>query len=235
MTAITAMTRNQMLDLTTQLLGGFVLGADDFDRLLLIAQVKYELKREWQILKKIDDSILITAANSYLTLNTLPEDFIRLTSDNPVKLYGAAGDVLNCKQIPMEQRLSYKNNFGYFYLDYAQNKIAFTGSPQGTYTAQLSYLYKPADINENTLWAFPGWCHAILPYDIAVNYKGGIDYDSISESQARYNQQELDEIWDFMVDWDCKLQTQALDGLERNQDGINFTPNQVQNFNNGGY
>jgi len=210
------MTYDQMKELTTQLLNGYALGTDEFNRLLHFAQAKYESLRDWMILKSLDTSQTITPSTIYTTPKSLPSDFMRFLSDRPIVLVGStAGDEIECVEIPLEKRERHRFDFGKFYVDYKNSAISFTGTPNGSYTVNQFYLYKPSDISNIVSWVFPSWCHALLPYDIAVNYKGGIDYDSISESQARYNQQQIDQILERMVLWDAKMQASQLEGLDR--------------------
>ena len=212
------MTYQDIKDFTTQLLNGETLGTSDFDRLLHSAQRKYERKREWMMLKGINSSLTLTRADTYLTAKALPADFGRFNIERPVVLKDSAGNERVVRQIPMEARQAYFNIFGFFYVDYYNSNVYFTGTADQTYTIIFNYQIAPSDIDASHPWFFPADFHYILPYDIAVNYKTGIDYDITNAQQANNNQQQINEIWQNMVAWDAGMQADALKGLDRRVD-----------------
>jgi hypothetical protein len=208
-------TRDELKEFTTTLLNGFELSDTEFDSFLHLEQGRIEDLAEWEILKKESQAISLTSADTYTTLKTLPDDFLAPVSDDPIVLLSGNSVTPEFAQIPFNMRHRYKDDFGKFYIDFRQNKIGFCGSAGGSYTAAINYIYKPEDIDDDNPWPFPYRFRPVLAYGVAINYKGGVDYDAISESQARYNQQQYDLIVKSMTAWNARLAAKALEGVDR--------------------
>lgn len=223
------MTWQNLLDFVTQLINGEVLGDNDFNRLLLHAQRKYESKREWAMLKRQDSSQTISPADAttngsaYKTAKSLPSDFSRHLVDKGVVLVDSTGNEFELLQIPFEARQAYYNMFGYYCVDFYSQSLFIMGNPTQTYTILQNYQANPKTIvktvttptTQSTTWIFPAQFHSILAYDIAINYKLGIDYDTTNAVQVQGNERQLQDIWDDMVMWDAKLQVDSLKGMDR--------------------
>ncbi len=237
------MTWQDMRDLTTQLLAGEDLGDANFNRLLLISQRKYEAKRNWRYLRGISNRQTVAASPStsiYLTPYQLPSlaagdpgDFGRFSNERPVVLKDALNNETELRQIPMEARQAYWNIFGYFYVDFFNNKLYITGNPTLTYTLIINYKIKPPALASGLTWWPHEDFHAILPLDIAIGYKGGIDYDVTNAQQNTQHRADLKDLWDAMVYWDAEQEVDALKGLDRRVEGGNtFVSGQLNGTNN---
>jgi hypothetical protein len=209
--------KTTVLNFTTRLLSGYVLGDDEFNGYLWFAQSIIENLREWMVLKTIDQSLSWTPSDTYLTAKALPTNFLRLISDNPVIVIDSVGTETVCYEISMDMRNRYKDYNNRFYIDYANNNIYFCGTASQNYTVVINYLKKPADITDSDPWPFPTWCLPVLAYEIAINYKG-VDYDVVNAVQSQYNQQQLEAIKNGMFEWDSNMQVGSLRGVDRSLD-----------------
>ena len=198
--------------LTTNLLGGNALDEDLFYQLLNLAKNQREMMRDWMKLRTYDTSITFTASDTYLTGKSLPERFLRTYSFDPdnsgVFIVTAEGAKMPLSPISMSQRYDYRNMEGYYYIDHANSTISRTGAIAGT--LHLNYLRGTVDITENTEWSmlpdsFTS-AAALLAYDVAMEQKGGIDWDRVNASQIPYNQRKLQSLETNLATWDARLQ-----------------------------
>lgn len=231
-----------MRDLTTQFLSNEDIGDTNFNRLLLLSQRKYEAKRNWRMLRGVSNRQTVSASPTtsiYLTPFQLPSlaagdpgDFGRFSNERPVVLKDSSGNETELRQIPIEARQAYYNIFGYFYVDFFNNKLYLTGNPTLTYTLIINYKIKPPALIKGLTWWANEDYHAILPLDIAIGYKGGIDYDVTNAAQNNQHERDLKELWDAMVYWDAEMDVDALKGLDRRVDGgYVFQSGQLPNTN----
>jgi hypothetical protein len=203
--------------LTTNLLGGNALDVDLFYQLLNMQKNLREMQRDWMKLRTEDTSITFTSADTYLTGKILPARFLRTYSfyDQYGQLAGpfivtSGGSKVPLKPIKFEQRYDYQNSEGYYYIDTKNGTIGRTGSTAGT--LHLFFLQGTVDITSATTWGLPpsdGY-GALLAYDVAVEQKGGIDWDTINANQVPYNQRKIDQLEANLATWDARLQQAEL-------------------------
>lgn len=92
-----------------------------FYQLANIAKTNLEEERPWQFLKKLDSSATASAGQTFQTTRSLPDDF---RSDYRVLL----GPDRELQPIPFESQHLYRNVFGCYFIDLANDVYAITGT-----------------------------------------------------------------------------------------------------------
>ena len=211
------MNGEDLLILTTNLLGGTVLDEDMFYQLLNSAKNQREMMRDWMALRAEDSSLTFTAADTYLTGKNLPARFLRTYQfrDSEGDLSGpfivdSSGNKTPLKAIKFEQRFDYKDTPGYYYIDHKNRTISRTGTTAGT--LHLFFIQGSEDITAATAWTLPPTDSygVLLAYDVAVEQKGGIDWDTVNANQVPYNQRKIFTLESNLATWDSRLQQAEL-------------------------
>ena len=208
------MTGPELYDLTTELLGGKTLDVTLFYQLLNMAKNRREAMRPWVILRKVDSSLTVAGGDGITNTKALPTRFIKPYSlrrpdgsRTPVVL--RTGDsVLYVSQIQFGSEQERRDDTDLFFIDLANNRYAFTGIRDQSYTIYFSHLAFSVEITAQVDWVFPSQFHPILAFDVAVSQKGGIDWDELNARMAQYNGQDTQQVWSAMVMWDTDLQRQ---------------------------
>lgn len=208
---------SELYTLCTNLLGGNALDEELFYQLINMQKNMREMSRDWMKLRKIDTSITFTSSDTYLSGKTLPARFLRTYGfyDQYGNLAGpfivtSSGSKVPLKPLKLAEMYDNRNVEGYYCIDVANGTIVRTGSTAGT--LQLPYLQGSADIAEGVAWGLPpsdGY-GAILAYDVAVEQKGGIDWDTINASQVPFNQRKINQLEANLATWDARLQQAEL-------------------------
>lgn len=187
-----------------------------------------EMKRPWKVLSVVDNSQTVLGSNTYQTPFTLPADFVRLLGDSSlsegsVVLYNAgANNFEYLTEIPIEQILMYKTNFGRVAVDYANGLFYITGVVPGSYAIYLYYIKFTDDITLLTSWTnFPARFHPILAYRAAARWRLGTDYDDVNARNADDNEAMAQRIEAAMFEWDQELALSAVNAIDYrgNSDG----------------
>lgn len=209
------MTGSELYILTTQFLGGQTLDETLFYQLLNSAKDRREMMRDWMVLRTRDTSITFTSADTYLTGKTLPDRFLRVYTSfdedglsDTVFLVTSSGAKVPLQPIKQSQAYEYRNDEGYYYIDIKNGTISRTGTTAGT--LWLYYLQGTEDISETGEWDFPAYSHPLLAYDVAVEQKGGIDWDTINANQVPFNQRKIQQLELSLATWDSLLQKAEL-------------------------
>lgn len=205
-----------MYTLTQGLLSGFAMDQTMFYQLLNSAKARRERRRDWVVLRDFDSSKSFTASDSYTSTKALPSTFLRVyapysnTTDKDgsqtgVYLVDSAGNKTALSPIPFARRFDYKDVEGKYYIDSKNNTIGRTGSTAGT--LHLFYHSSTPTIDENATWVgFPDDAGVLLAYDVAVQHKGGIDWDTVNANQVPYNLDAMQKIESSLNMWDARLQ-----------------------------
>ncbi len=186
---------------------GDIINETFFYQILNSAYHRRHRSRAWYFLLKVDQSTSAAVSDTYLTMKTLPTDFMR---EKKVVLVNGSG--LNREvyfPIPFEQRISYKDASRRYYIDFLNSKFALTGNVDEAKTINLFYYHKPADIATGTSPIWPSDFHLLLAFDVAAIMKGGIDYDDQNARMAPENRAAAKVIDDSMIAWDQDLQLTA--------------------------
>jgi hypothetical protein len=210
------MTKAQLYTLTTNLLGGYQIDADLFTVLLNMKKGQREMSRDWVVLRSHDASISFSASDTYLSTKALPARFLRLyepyagaNGRQPgVFIVDNAGTKHPLVPVKFADRATVADVEGFFYLDMKNRTIGRTGALAGT--LHLYFLEATEDLDEDTEWSFPDYAHPLLAYDVAVEHKGGIDWDTINANQVPFNVATVRSLESSLAMWDARLQQQEL-------------------------
>lgn len=215
-----ALKGSDLYDLTTKIMLGVSIDVTLFYQLLSQAQARIETMREWAILKKSDISQVANASDSFLTPKTLAPDFNFWQTEDPLILYRANSpqDFLQYQEVPFANRYFYQSDPWKYAVDYANFQFYLLGQAlPSQYIIQQNYIYKPADVAQNTSWVFPNHFHPVLAYEVGVMYELGTDYDDLKQATGGEKVKIRDSILEQMINWDARLQTQSLNGVNRGQ------------------
>lgn len=211
------MTPAELVTLNTNLLGGNAMDIDLFYQLANMAKNQREMMRDWMVLRTLDSTITFSSSDDYTSTKTLPARFLRTYTfyDSQGNLRGpyivtASGSKVELKPIKFAERYDYRNIEGYYYIDVKNGKIGRTGLTAGTLT--IPYLQGTPDFDEgsSSIWSFPDFAIPLLAYDVAIEQKGGIDWDRVNASQIPYNERKLKQIETNLATWDARLQQAEL-------------------------
>jgi hypothetical protein len=178
------------------------------EELALLNDVYQEtaFERPWNILKT---SATGTVVNNEIAL---PTDFAYIYNNRnyagndtyanlPVIFIGSTYQPYYL--INFDERRQYRDQRGYAYVDYANNKIVFTATPADT-AYEFDYIKVPAALTLSDSPVFPERFHKKFAYDMAIQ-------DSIVQMsdklQALFeaNKAESDRYRSSMEMWDSKL------------------------------
>lgn len=210
------MTGAQLKTICTIFLGGVSLDETFFYQLINMHKDLLEMKRDWMILRNFDNSITFSSSDDYTSTKSLPTRFLRIyapydaNSRNQTGVYivDSTGSKTPLKPIPFARRYDYKDVDGYFYIDIANNKIGRTGTTAGT--LHIFYLKGSPEITSSVEWNFPSFSHPILAYEVAIEQKGGIDWDRVNANQVPFNKETVKSINSGLALWDARLQQAEL-------------------------
>ena len=210
------MNGGELYILTTEFLGGTSLDEILFYQILNMKKDVLEMERDWMILRTFDSTITFTSSDDYTSTKTLPDRFLRVytpfddmtKAQTGVYIVDSSGNKIPLKPIAFARRFDFKDVEGYYYLDIKNRKIGRTGTTAGT--LHIFFLQGTAEITESSTWEFPTWAHPLLAYFIAIEQKGGIDWDTINANQVPYNNKSLGMIERNLNMWDARLQQSEL-------------------------
>jgi hypothetical protein len=211
------MNGSELYTLNTSLLGGNAIDEDLFYQLLNMAKDQREMMRDWMKLRTEDTTITFASSDTYLSTKTLPDRFLRTYSFYDYKgefngpfIITTGGSKVPLLPIKFEERYDYKDIDGYYYIDVKNSTIGRTGTTAGT--LHLFFLQGTVDIASGTTWTLPptNGYSALLAYDVAIEQKGGIDWDRINASQIPYNERKMKQLEVNLSTWDARLQQQEL-------------------------
>lgn len=204
-----------MNTMVTALNGGRAMNSVLFYQMLNSKKNILEASRDWMILRTIDTSLTFSSSDLYTSGKTLPARFLRTYTftDQAGNLRGpyiinSAGSKVPLLPIKLAERYDYKDTEGYYWIDVKNSTIGRTGTTAGT--LYLPYLQGTADIAAGTTWEFPTFAHPILPFEVAVVQKGGIDWDRVNANQVPYNLQDIRDARSALIMWDARLQQAEL-------------------------
>lgn len=166
------------------------------------AKRKLERKRNWSFLKTLDSTQTSSSGDTYLSMKTLPSDFLA-----PLSLY-IGTDTLPYHEIPYTERQNWQNRARTYYVDYVNSQFAIC-SP-GTGTIYLYYNKSTPDLTLTTSPVFPTTYHEILAYDVIVDYFLGEDNDDVNDKKALYWKGEYNDMLNDFKNWDALQQSSAL-------------------------
>lgn len=105
--------------------------------------------------------------------------------------------------INFDQRRQYRNQKGYAYIDYAQDKIVFLDTPSDT-SYEFDYIKVPPTLGLNDTPLFPERFHKKFAFDMAIQDSIIQMSDKIADL-VTVNKAEADRYMRSMEMWDSKL------------------------------
>lgn len=206
------MNGQQILNTLAGLLGSEVIDPVVGLSLVNVARVIFQEDRPWEILKKTDDSVTVPAGLNPNNPLTIPADFARFIDDkNEIILSNGTTINYRLRQAPLESKLLYQNQFGWFVMDEANGVFYILGQVPQQLTVYFNYISDPGDITLTTQWGnFPVRFHKILPPICAAMYRLGVDYDSLNARNAADNELRANKLFTAMVNWDTNLALAAV-------------------------
>ncbi len=177
---------------------------------------KLERKRNWNFLKAFDNSNTSASGDTYLTMKTLPTDFM-----SPISMY-ISGDSYPYKEVPFVDRENWQNRSRVYYIDYINSQMGITAPQNGT--INLYYKKKTADLTLLTSPVFPVQYHEILAYGIIEGWYLGEDTDDLNNKKAMYWQREYNDMLNDMKQWDAMITA--------NEQNNNYATVELRDVNN---
>lgn len=189
--------------------------------------------RPWKVLSTKNTGQTVTGSNTYLNDFDLPDDFQRYLgesslSQGSIVLFDGNNNIQYLNEIPIEEILNYKNEFGRFAVDYGNKKFYITGVVPGTFTIYQFYIQTTPDITLAAAWQkIPARFHSILAYDACARWRLGTDYDDVNARNADDNIKMANNIFNAMASWDTELAISAVNSMDYKNDkyGGNFGTN----------
>lgn len=237
------MNGQNLVDLVTSILGDESPNPAFILQLINIAKDRIEMginpslpgdagSRPWKVLSVKDISQVVTGANTYTNAFNLPTNFLRFLGESTllqgsILLFDGQNNIQYLTEVPIENILFYKNTFGYFAVDYANNQFYITGIVPGTFTIYQYYIKTTTPITLATSWEnFPTRFAPILAFDASARWRLGTDYDDVAARNANDNVQMASSIFKTMESWDTELAISAVNGIDYNDryGGLNNWP-----------
>lgn len=218
------MTGDQLYDLLTQILGGEKINKTYALQLFNLSAMQYEDKRPWKVLSVKNTSLTVGGSNTYQTPHALPANFKRYLGESTlaqgsIVLFDGNDNIQYLTEVPIENILFYKNEFGRFAVDYANNVFYITGVVPGSFSIYQFFIERTTPIATNTAWPrFPVVYHPILAFDAAVRWRLGTDYDDVNARNADDNAKLANGILDAMFSWDTELAISAINSIDYRND-----------------
>lgn len=226
------MTGTQLETFCTELNGGASIGSTLLFQLVNLGRAMIEQRRPWMILRSTDTSKSISAGGTWQTaidLSTITR-FNRFYGDFPVRIFDGSNRVEELRQVPFEERLSYKDEGDTFVYDEASQILYLNGTRSSAGTLYINHLKNGADAatGETSVWAFPSWSHGILGYLAVAMHKGGVDYDDINARMSPENRADAERIMRALEAWDSEKQLSAISTTDPSGNDLDgFRPNAI--------
>lgn len=175
---------------------------------LNVAKNKREDARPWAFLKTLDSSKTASPGDTWQTSKALPDNFRR----DYRMLVGTSFEYF---PIPFEQRIAYKDAFGRYVIDLANEVYYLTGRIGVAATIYLHYLkttteFSAANLETPEILVWPERFQPLLAFDLAGMFQGGVDFDAVSARMSPFNRQMAKDLEDAMTSWDTQLQLRAM-------------------------
>lgn len=212
---------SDILNLLTEILGDEAPSQTYMLSLINMTKTIVEAKRPWKVLSTKDTSQTVTGSNTYLNAFPLPANFYRYLgeselSEGSIKLFDGSDNKYTLTEVPIENILDYRNEFGKFAVDYNNKQFFICGIVPGTFTIYQYYIQTTATITANNSWEkFPSaYYPQILAFATAARWRLGTDWDEIASNNADDNVNMYNMIFEAMSDWDNELALAAVNSID---------------------
>ena len=224
------MTGQDEVNLVTQILGDEAPDSNYILQLINVSKVMIEMginpakndggHRPWKVLSSLDTSQTVNGSNTYLNPFPLPANFVRYLGESSLtqgmlRLFDGNTNIQYLYEVPIENILEYKDAFGYFAVDYANQVFYITGVVPGTFTIYQNFIATTSPITLTTSWSkFNSNFHSILAFDAAARWRLGTDYDDMNQRNADMNIKTVGAIFSTMEAWDTEMAISAVNNLD---------------------
>lgn len=228
------MTGQELYDLVKQILGGEGPNQAYILQLINLSKMIYEGSRPWKVLSANDHALTVGGSNNYTVPFPLPPTFNRYLGESTlaqgsIVLFDGVNNIQYLTEVPIENILDYKDEFGRFAVDYKNNQFFICGVVPGSFTIYQYFIEDNAPITLTTPWLrFPARFHPILAFDAAARWRLGTDYDDVNARNADDNEKMANNIFSTMETWDTELALSAINSIDyRNDQYGNFWNNNI--------
>ncbi len=218
------MTGQELYDLVKQILGGEGPNQAYILQLINLSKIIYEGSRPWKVLSTKNNALTVTGSNNYTVPFPLPANFNRYLGESTlaqgsIVLFDGVANVQYLTEVPIENILNYKDEFGRFAVDYSTGQFYICGVVPGSFTIYQYYIEDVAPITLATTWLrFPARFHPILAFDAAARWRLGTDYDDVNARNADDNGGMALNIYKTMETWDTELAISAVNSIDYRND-----------------
>jgi hypothetical protein len=161
------MTGTELATLCEELNGGASIGETLLFQFINLAKAMVEQLRPWMVLHDTDTNKTVTTGNTWQTaidLSTIT-DFDRFYGETPIQLFDGTNGIQRFRQVPFNQRLTYRNSPGTFVYDEANKTLYLNGTAQFAGTLYIDHLKDSPEITNDdphrgSLRAGPMHCSA---------------------------------------------------------------------------
>lgn len=172
---------------------------------------KVMAQRPWEI-TKTEATGVIAIVNGQYEMD-LPDDFAFLTAnhnstgndtyaENPVIFVGTSYDPYTV--VNWSDRRQYRTKTGFAYIDIANMKLVFTGTPTAGAVVEFDYHAVPAALTSAESPVFPARFHDIIYHGMCTD-EFVIEQSDKAKSYRAENQKLYDGTMDDMAYWNAKL------------------------------
>jgi hypothetical protein len=220
------MTGPVLATLCEEVNGGASIGSTLLFQLVNVAKALVEQRRPWMVLRSTDTSKTVAAGNTWQTaidLSTIAR-FSRFHGKYPVRLFDGTNNVQRYYEVPMDERLTYKDAPGTFCYDESTGALYLNGTVPFAGTLHIRHLKYSPDIEniDASSWVFPSWSHPLLAFMAVGIHKGGIDYDDINARMSPENRALAIQIMNMLVNWDTEKQLSSIENEDPSNSGDGF-------------
>lgn len=203
----------------TPTLGGRSLGNTYSLALMNMSRNRIQENRNWVCMRAVDNSQSISAGNNSANPIALPSGWMEYLDPEINGGYGAiqlwdGTSYVQLTEVPPQMALTYKNRFGHFWVDIANNLVYILGQCPKAYTVYQFFKKDFGDITMNTSWfPFPSRFHPIIAIRAAARYRLGTSIDDLNANNAADNDKEVKGMLDDMIMWDAGKQLAISENL----------------------
>ena len=208
------MTGQELYTLFTSFMDDEVVSEPFFYQLLEMVKNNFEMERPWMKLRTLKSDYSFLSSDDYENLQDLPDNFLMTYGDSPLKLISGS-DILQLREIPIEQRDEQRDIPGLFYINHFTNQLGIMGGLSKGYSGTLYYIANSPEITESTEWIFPKMAHPLLVVKALILHRGEIDFDEINARMARNGFGTAEQMEKSLTMWDAQLQTRARRGTTK--------------------
>lgn len=216
------MTGPVLATLCEEVNGGASIGSTLLFQLINLAKAMVEQRRPWMVLRSTDTSKTVTTSTTWQTaidLSTIAR-FNRFHGKYPIRLFDGSNNIQRYEEVPMEERLSYKDAPGTFCYDESTKFLYLNGNVPFAGTLHIRHIKDSPDIenSEASSWTFPSWSHSLLAFMAVSINKGGIDYDDINALMSPENRALALQITRQLETWDAEKQLSSTENIDPSTD-----------------